>query len=212
MRSHRRSASSRLWVASTIVRPAPAQRLDRLADDERGLGVERRGRLVEEHHRRVVQQRPGDGELLLHALAERAGRRRRAGPTGRRAAGSARSARRATAASQAVQPAEEVEVGGRRQLVVQPGRLGQDADPARGPRRAPRGRRTRRPSAVPSVGSISAVSIRTVVVLPAPFGPSRPSTSPGGPSRSMSRTAQRSPNRRPRPSRAGRPVAGGRPV
>ncbi len=72
MRSHSRSASSRLCVASTIVRPALAERLDRLADDERRLRVERRGRFVEEHDRRVVEQRAGDGELLLHALAERA--------------------------------------------------------------------------------------------------------------------------------------------
>ena len=46
---------------------------------------------------------------------------------------------------------------------------------------------------------MSAVSIRTVVVLPAPFGPSRPRTSPRRTSRSIPRTAQRSPNRRPRP-------------
>ena len=73
IRSHSRSASSRLCVASTIVRPGPTERLDRLADDERGLRIERRGRLVEEHDRRVVEQRPGDRQLLLHALAERAG-------------------------------------------------------------------------------------------------------------------------------------------
>jgi len=33
---------------------------------------------------------------------------------------------------------------------------------------------------VPPVGSVSVVIIRTVVVLPAPFGPSSPSTVPGG--------------------------------
>ena len=46
---------------------------------------------------------------------------------------------------------------------------------------------------------MSAVSSRTVVVLPAPFGPSRPSTSPRNTSRSIPRIAHRSPNRRPRP-------------
>ena len=55
-------------------RPAlSAHRLDRLADDVGRLGVERGRRLVEEDDRRLVEQRPGDRELLLHPLAERAG-------------------------------------------------------------------------------------------------------------------------------------------
>ena len=54
--------------------------------------------------------------------------------------------------------------------------------------------------ATPSVGAMSAVSIRTVVVFPAPFGPSRPSTSPRAISRSIPRIAHRSPNRRPSPT------------
>ena len=72
-RSHSRSASSRLWVASTIVRPGAAQRLDGLAHDVRRLGIERRGRLVEEDDGRLVEQGTGDRQLLLHALAEVAG-------------------------------------------------------------------------------------------------------------------------------------------
>src|SRR5829696_4605038 len=51
----------------------------------------------------------------------------------------------------------------------------------------------------PSVGSIKAVRTRTVVVLPAPFGPRRPSTSPRATSRSTPRIAQSVPKRRPRP-------------
>ena len=179
--------------------PDRRRRLDRLADDERRLRVERRGRLVEEDDRRLVEQRAGDRELLLHALAERAGRvvaplpereqpQVALDPLGPR--------RRV----QAVQPAEEVEVGRRRQLLVEARRLGQDADPRADVVGSARGRRS--PStdgACPRVGSISAVSSRTVVVLPAPFGPSSPSTSPRRTSRSTPRIAQAAPNRRPRP-------------
>ena len=64
---------------------------------EGGLGIERGRRLVEEDHRRVVEQRARDGELLLHALAERARPRRRAVPTGsNRPQVAARSAPRAS--------------------------------------------------------------------------------------------------------------------
>src|SRR5258705_6300132 len=60
---------------------------------------------------------------------------------------------------------------------------------------------TSRPStrARPSVGSIRAVNNRTVVVLPAPLGPSRPRTSPRKTSRSIPRIAHSDPNCRPRP-------------
>ncbi len=44
-------------------------------------------------------------------------------------------------------------------------------------------------SAVPAVGAISVVSIRMVVVFPAPLGPSTATSSPGAMSRSRPRTA-----------------------
>jgi hypothetical protein len=53
--------------------PRPTERFDRLADDEGRLRVKRRGGLVEEHDRGVVEQGARDRQLLLHALAERAG-------------------------------------------------------------------------------------------------------------------------------------------
>src|SRR5262249_17481013 len=53
--------------------------------------------------------------------------------------------------------------------------------------------------ALPADAPMSAVRRRTVVVLPAPFGPSRAKTSPGASSRSRSRIAHWSPNRRPSP-------------
>src|SRR4029453_13201011 len=48
--------------------------------------------------------------------------------------------------------------------------------------------------AVPLVGCVSVVIIRTVVVLPAPLGPSRPSTVPGGTAKLTPSTAGLSPN------------------
>ena len=106
----------------------PPHGLDRFANDERGLRVECRGGLVQEHDRRIVEQCPRDGELLLHALAERPGHVVPPLPEAEEtqisldAGGSLRGI-------EAVQAAEEIEIGPRRELVVQPRRLGQDADP-----------------------------------------------------------------------------------
>ena len=57
-------------VTTTIVMPScgqPAHDVEHLADQ---LGVERRGRLVEEHQLRVHRQRPGDRHALLLAAGE----------------------------------------------------------------------------------------------------------------------------------------------
>src|SRR5262245_32533960 len=48
----------------------------------------------------------------------------------------------------------------------------------------------------PAVGAMRPPSIRRVVVLPAPFGPSRPKISPGATRKETSATAVRSPNLR----------------
>jgi hypothetical protein len=53
---------------------------------------------------------------------------------------------------------------------------------------------------VPAVGRVSVVIIRTVVVLPAPLGPSRPSTDPSGTTNETSSTATVSPKCLTRPS------------
>src|SRR6476469_9526682 len=60
-------------------------------------------------------------------------------------------------------------------------------------------------STVPAVGRDSARSMRIIVVLPEPFGPSTPSTAPTGTSRSTPATATVAPNtlRRPRTRIAG---------
>src|SRR5437764_387676 len=49
--------------------------------------------------------------------------------------------------------------------------------------------------AVPELGAISVASVRTVVVLPAPFGPRKPKTSPWPTLNDRSSKARRSPNR-----------------
>ena len=49
--------------------------------------------------------------------------------------------------------------------------------------------------AEPDVGAMSVPSVRTVVVLPAPFGPRKPNTSPRPTSNETSSKATRSPNR-----------------
>ena len=52
--------------------PAGRQALEEVADPEDPLGVEPVGRLVEDHHRRVAEQRRGDPEPLPHAQREAA--------------------------------------------------------------------------------------------------------------------------------------------
>ena len=103
----------------------PPKRLDRFAHDEGGLRVEGRGRLVEEHDRWIVQQGASDGELLPHALAEGARHLVPALPQAEQAQVPL-DALGALPGIEAVEAAEEVQIGVGRQLVVQPRRLGQD--------------------------------------------------------------------------------------
>ena len=63
------------------------------------------------------------------------------------------------------------------------------ADACAAPRRPRPRRRARRPRPVPAVGAIRVVSMRMVVDLPAPFGPSTATSSPGAMSRSSACTA-----------------------
>ena len=62
----------RRWAITSDVRPASAS-ASACWISELGLGVEVRGRLVEDHDRGVLQQQPGDGQPLLlaarHAVA-----------------------------------------------------------------------------------------------------------------------------------------------
>ena len=101
--------------------------------------------------------------------------------------------RRAPARRQALQAAEQPQVLASRSGSRRPRRTARSRRPAGAPR-AGRGRRRRRRSrrGPPSIGS-SVASIFSIVVLPAPFGPSTPKISPWRTSRSTPSTARRSP-------------------
>ena len=58
------------WVTTTIVMPSLGEADHDVEDLVDHLRVERRGRLVEEHHLRVHGQRAGDGDALLLAAGE----------------------------------------------------------------------------------------------------------------------------------------------
>ena len=156
-----------------------------------GLGVERRGRLVEHQQQRVVAHEAARQRELL-PLAE-ATPRRRPGQVGPSCVSSPPASRATTSSA----PARSTAADDRR-LVVEARHVA-DADGLPGaeleaeevlegagqPRRA-----TRRPASAPSgmpstriapdVGSYSLASSFTSVVLPAPFSPTMATTAPAG--------------------------------
>ena len=89
--------------------------------------------------------------------------------------------------------ADQREVLAAGEVLVDRGVLAGEADAARAPAAGPCARRRRAPRAVPPSGLSSVVRIRTAVVLPAPLGPSRPSTLPSGTSNETPFTASTSP-------------------
>ena len=149
-----------------------------------GARVEAGGRLVEEQHRRARDERRRQVEPAAHAagvVARQRGRRRRSSENC--SSSSSARAHRGLAA-EVVQLADHHEV-----LAA-----GEHAVDRRVLRRRGRcARRTWSASATtskpatarePASGRLSVVRTRTAVVLPAPFGPSRPQTVPAGTSRS----------------------------
>ena len=68
-RSARRTSSGRCAISSTV-RPSP-RRVDRLADELGALGVEVGGRLVEDHERRVAQERARERDAPRLARRQR---------------------------------------------------------------------------------------------------------------------------------------------
>ena len=144
--------------------------LEQGADRARRHRIDRLERLVEEQQPRAVQQRGREHELLAHAVAvvddERVGRvgepeqvEELLGAVGRRRAGPCCAARRGTRAARgrsAVRTARGLRAARRCGPWPRPGR------PTR---------RCRRPRPGPRSGRSSPVAMRSVVVLPAPFGP-----------------------------------------
>ena len=110
--------------------------------------------------------------------------RRPPGRTGR----AGRSAVGALLSIEAGQPAEQPQVLGGRQVLVDRGVLPGDADELADLVRDAATSTPKIRACPPSIGS-SVASMRSMVVLPAPLGPSTPKTSPGRTSRSMPSTA-----------------------
>ena len=192
MRSQTSMISATLWSISRT--PAPksvwTERIDRGEGRDLGL-VQPGGRLVQQHEAGPQRERARDAELALVAVREQAGAR----------------------SSRAVGEAEQLE-----QLAGAPARLARRAADAErgdldvlahaqraeqaavleGPREPGAAAAVRRPARDVGVaerdlarasGRSKPVSRLTSVVLPAPLGPIRPSTSPGASSRSTSESA-----------------------
>ena len=69
-RSATRSASSRLCVEMMTAWPRFARLQHHVADEPGAVRIEARRRLVEQHDRRIVQQRPREGDSLLQPLRQ----------------------------------------------------------------------------------------------------------------------------------------------
>ena len=166
------------WVEKTIVLPWSRSSTIFCKTARCDQDVEARGRLVEDQDGRIVDDRPGDRDLLLHA-----GRHLRAQdvaevvhlePVEDRLHPLAQPVRR-----QAVEPAEILDQLPGGHPVVDPGAGRHVADVR--PHRLRARSTTSWPAttARPPVGLSTVLRIRRVVVLPAPLGPSSPKISPG---------------------------------
>ena len=178
-RSQTSSTSDSRCEFSSTATPRLAQVLEQPPHGAPAGRVERAGRLVEQQHARAADHRLRDPEPLLHALRHR---RRRAAPS---------ASARPTALEQ------PLALGGaavRRPRGAGACRAARPRSASRGSGTARRGSRARgappasRPArraivAAPAVGRTSPQAIFTSVDLPAPFGPSRPTSSPSPTSR-----------------------------
>ena len=173
--SHRRSTSSSWWLEKTTGTPVRAQVEQHLGEHVDADGVEAGERLVEHQQLGVVDQRGRELHALLVAERELldavAGALGEAEPldpaVGRRGASSV-----ATPCSRA----KYVELVADAHLRVQAALLGHVAE-ARAGREVDRARRSSGPS--PRSGSSTPSTMRIVVVLPAPLGPTKPNIWPG---------------------------------
>ena len=175
-----------------------AQLADALPHRKAAARVEAGRRLIEEKHGWRRDQRRGEVETTAHAA--RVGLR---GPVG--GVGEAElleqllRARARICSRHAVEAADHLEVLAPGQQLVDRRVLAGEADPG-AQRVASRTQSRPATSARPPSGSSSVVKIRTAVVLPAPFGPSRPNTVPAATSRSRPSSASVFPKRLTSPS------------
>ena len=148
-------------------RPQPGDEIEQLVADAR---IEPDGRLVEEEHLRLGEERPGD--LQPPALAAAVGRRP-AGRSARPGRSASTSSSMRSAASRRSTPHSRAWISRLRRPVSARSTTA-SWNTTRADRRGPRsGRRRRRAGEPgrPAVGTTVVVSMPIVVDLPAPFGP-----------------------------------------
>ena len=168
--------------------PLVAQTQHELADLTRALGIEAGCRLVEQDDVRVVQQRTRERHALLQPLRQLGGGVARAVADVKRVQ---RFVDRPLRGRQPMEPRVHEQILPYAQALPEAGRFGEESDPTAEPGRVLRRQRVPPKRTVPDEGSIRPASIRSVVVLPAPFGPSSAKTSPGTSSNDTSSTATR---------------------
>ena len=175
--SHVFSTSVSRWLETRIVRPPPASVDEQVADLDDAGGVEAVDRLVEDEDRRVGEQGQRDPEPLAHP-GRIAPRRRARRPTARSTRASA-AAIRAFGREPRSSPMRRPARAGSRLPTGAGRRRGSRPSPRRA-RRRPSSRSTGSPAIVtlPASARTRPTRIRSAVVLPAPFGPSSPTTWP----------------------------------
>ena len=178
MSSHSSSASLRICVVSTMVRPPAASPRELLHDAALEDRIHAGRELVEEDDRRVDHEHLGhlhaapEAAAQVHHLAVRFG-------ASVRSRSSTRSARGwISARAQPVKPREGGEVVAHREEQLDRRFLNHDRDAPPHVERSRRRRRGRARWPRPKVGRDSVERMRRSVVLPAPFGPSRPKIEP----------------------------------
>ena len=151
-----------------------AQAPDHVAQAARGHHVEPVGGLVEDHVGRVVHERARDRDLHALALREAVGAPVEERRRGRAAARGARCDGVERRAGEAAQLAVVGDVLARGEPRVEAARVRQHADARAHGERVAAARRGRRPAPCPAWAPRACEIMRSVVVLPAPLGPSRP--------------------------------------
>ena len=187
-RSHTCSTSLMSWLVISSAAPVLARQVEQaVAHPQRDVGVERRGRLVEHEQARPVQRRPHDADQ--RALPGRQLGAHRVGEV------------RDPEAFEALvdlrgRIGEPVELAVELQVLAHAHALGERQVAGREPDVHPRPGcacarvGSRRSSTSPSSGDTTPRIMSSVVVLPAPFGPSSATRSPACTTRSTPSTAR----------------------
>jgi hypothetical protein len=155
--------------------PAHGDALPELAARER-IGAA--GGFIQEQNLRPVQQRSRHGQALLEPSGQLRARQPTNGVRARTDSWPRQCARAASSPFEAVGAREEVQVLTDRQLPIERELLRDIADRCCRAEARLCAHRLQRPAKLPAEAGRSPHSMRKVVVLPAPFGPSSPNISP----------------------------------